>query len=81
MKKLRHRIIRISGKLISSVPIFFLVVSVGAFDKVTVHYNRPDGDYAQWSLWSWGIHTGKSEALNAEGKDDFGVYFVVDMKN
>ena len=39
----------------------------------TIHYSRPDGDYANWGLWLWEI--GKDGKLvEFEGVDDYGAF-------
>ncbi|HVP57758.1 MAG TPA: type I pullulanase [bacterium] len=49
-----------------------------AGDILTVHYGRPGGDYADWTLWTWNAHNGQdSRELKADGKDDFGLVFHV----
>jgi len=48
---------------------------------LAVHYNRLNGDYLNWTLWVWnedGAKTGFE--FVPEGKDDFGVYFKIDLK-
>ncbi len=50
---------------------------------VTIHYNRPDGDYNQWGLHLWGEGIADDTATDWEtprpvdGTDDFGVYWNV----
>ena len=39
---------------------------------VRLHYHRPDGEYAAWSVWMWGTGDGTDNAFT--GTDDFGVY-------
>ena len=48
---------------------------------LTAHYNRLNGDYQNWNLWVWNEDGGKNgfEAVPA-GKDDFGIYFRIDLK-
>lgn len=51
---------------------------------VRVHYQRPDGAYAGWGLHVWEDTTAIvewSKPLAQAGKDDFGVYFDVPVKN
>lgn len=61
--------------------IVFLLLAANNLCALTVHYNRPDGDYKDWTLWTWGIKTGKSKAVESKGEDKFGVYFVLDMND
>ena len=52
--------------------------TAGADRQVTIHYNRPDGEYAQWNIWSWvqtggdGAETGLTNPTEFNGEDDFG---------
>ena len=43
---------------------------------VYFHYKRNNSDYDRWQLWLWAE---EGDALDPEGKDDFGVYFRVDL--
>lgn len=43
---------------------------------VYFHYKRTNSDYDRWQLWLWAE---EGDALDPEGKDDFGVYFRVDL--
>ena len=43
---------------------------------VYFHYKRNNSDYNRWQLWLWAE---EGDALDPEGKDDFGVYFRVDL--
>ncbi|CAN5236549.1 type I pullulanase [soil metagenome] len=50
---------------------------------VTIHYHRFDGDYERAGLWTWDKDNGRHPAqdeMPATGKDDYGVYFVIDSK-
>ncbi|MEY4322233.1 MAG: hypothetical protein RL410_14 [Actinomycetota bacterium] len=60
--------------LISGDPV---VYTHNPFRTVTIHYNRPDGEYANWNIWSWNGGAAGSIPLdnptNFNGEDDFGV--------
>ena len=43
---------------------------------VYFHYKRDKGDYDKWQLWLWAE---EGDAVDWEGKDDFGVYFRIDL--
>lgn len=50
---------------------------------VTIHYNRPDGNYEGWGLHLWGdgiaaeVATAWESPRPSDGADDFGVYWQV----
>jgi pullulanase len=47
-------------------------------DVLVVHYHRLDGEYGDWTLWTWEAETGQaSQELKREGDDDFGLIFHV----
>jgi len=47
-------------------------------DILVVHYHRLDGEYGDWTLWTWEAETGQaSQELEREGSDDFGLIFHV----
>ncbi|GGJ26651.1 pullulanase-type alpha-1,6-glucosidase [Deinococcus roseus] len=49
-----------------------------------VHYFRPDGNYEGWGLHAWedaGVSVSWDKPLQQTGKDEFGVYFDVKLKN
>ena len=47
-------------------------------DVLVVHYHRFDGEYGDWTLWTWEAETGQdSQELEREDKDDFGLIFHV----
>lgn len=43
---------------------------------VYFHYKRNNSDYDRWQLWLWAE---EGDAIDYEGKDDFGVYFRIDL--
>ena len=43
---------------------------------VYFHYKRNAGDYTKWQIWLWAE---EGDALDWEGKDDFGVYYRIDL--
>lgn len=47
---------------------------------LTVHYNRLNGDYENWSLWVWNEQE-KREGFDVlpHGKDDFGAIFEINL--
>jgi hypothetical protein len=52
----------------------------------TIHYNRPDGNYAAWGLHFWGTGIAPTEALPTwanpaefEGTDGYGAVFTIDI--
>ncbi len=54
---------------------------------VTIHYQRPDGDYTDWGLHLWGDAIDPSEVTEwtspkpPTGVDDFGAYWTVAVQN
>ena len=47
-------------------------------DILVVHYHRYDGEYGDWTLWTWEAETGQgSVELESEGDDDFGLIFHI----
>jgi arabinogalactan oligomer/maltooligosaccharide transport system substrate-binding protein len=59
--------------------------------KVAIHYHRPDGKYEGWGLHTWGVAEDGvvrplpgvtwATPLEPNGRDDFGVYWVVPAKS
>ena len=43
---------------------------------VYFHYKRNNNDYQDWQIWLW---ADEGDAVDWEAKDDFGVYFRVDL--
>lgn len=39
-----------------------------------IHYNRPDGNYGDWNIWSWGTNTAADGGHDFTGTDAYGVY-------
>jgi pullulanase len=53
---------------------------VGAI--ITVHYHRPQGDYSDWTLWTWDNLTDQdSREISASETDDYGLVFEIERKN
>jgi pullulanase len=49
---------------------------------LTVHYHRPQGDYSDWTLWTWDDRTeGDSREIASADSDDYGVIFKVERQN
>ncbi len=49
---------------------------------IIVHYHRPGGDYAGWTLWTWDDKTDRdSRELQPIGTDEYGLIFKVERKN
>jgi pullulanase len=47
-------------------------------DILVVHYHRYDGQYDDWTLWTWDAVSGQdSQELEREGEDDYGLIFHV----
>ena len=50
---------------------------------VRIHYYRPDGNYANWALYTWNASTENnswcSSEVNVGGSDSFGIYFDVSV--
>jgi len=65
----------------------FYTSQAAAQGYATIHYQRPDGDYAGWGLHLWGDAidpmegTEWSSAKAADGIDDFGAYWRVGIVN
>lgn len=66
--------------------VFILWGSVGcqakeaevSMDKLTVHYYRYDGDYADWTLWTWNAANNQnSRELQATSQDSTGLLFQI----
>ncbi|MFA4839700.1 MAG: type I pullulanase [Candidatus Neomarinimicrobiota bacterium] len=58
---------------------FFNPMTQGADMKtLTVHYHRYDGQYQDWSLWTWVDQT--SREVLPEKKDDFGLVFKLSIE-
>ncbi|NUS64818.1 MAG: pullulanase-type alpha-1,6-glucosidase [Saccharothrix sp.] len=55
-----------------------------AQNRAVIHYNRPDGDYADWSLYHWTGSLEPSPGWNQsrvpDGTDGFGVYWSVPLE-
>lgn len=49
-----------------------------AEQRITVHYHRPDGDYAGWKLWSWSVPEGINAEIDQAGMSEFGAVFTLD---
>jgi len=45
-------------------------------DLLIVHYNRPDGDYRGWNVWSWEPDA-DGRAFGLGGRTDFGRYALI----
>ena len=65
----------------------FYTSQAAAQGFVTIHYQRADGQYDGWGLHLWGEAIDPSEATEwttpkaADGVDDFGAYWTVDIIN
>jgi pullulanase len=47
--------------------------------RLRIHYHRPDGDGAGWTLWAWNDRThGGGREVTPSGRDDFGLVFDLD---
>jgi hypothetical protein len=47
-----------------------------------IHYHRPEGDYANWTMWTWDLSNNKKKYdLNPIKNDSFGTLFKLDLKN
>jgi hypothetical protein len=61
--------------------------SAGADRQVTIHYNRPDGNYADWNIWSWvatgadGAETGLTNPTEFNGEDAYGKKLTFTITN
>ncbi len=55
-----------------------------AQNRAVIHYNRPDGDYADWTLYHWTGSLEPSPGWNQsrvpDGTDGFGVYWSVPLE-
>ncbi|MCB0043951.1 MAG: pullulanase-type alpha-1,6-glucosidase [Caldilineaceae bacterium] len=64
----------------------FYASQAAAQGYVTIHYQRPDGEYDGWGLHLWGdviadgVGTEWSSPRPADGMDDFGAYWNVPVK-
>jgi hypothetical protein len=66
-------------------PLLLLGVMLMGFNvysekTLTVHYNRLNADYENWSLWVWNEEE-KREGFDIlpHGKDDFGLIFEINL--
>ncbi len=46
---------------------------------IFIHYNRPDADYQKWNLWIW-EYGQEGEVFYFTGKDEFGVYSIIELE-
>ncbi len=53
-----------------------LCIGAASASPITLHYNRPDGDYEGWTLWTWG--GGQNRDHSGIGKDEFGLIFEIE---
>lgn len=68
-----------------NVTVFYSQPTVGtnpvASGYARIHYNRPDGNYTGWALYTWGASTENNSWCSSEvpitGIDSFGAYFDV----
>ncbi|NUT47967.1 MAG: pullulanase-type alpha-1,6-glucosidase, partial [Saccharothrix sp.] len=55
-----------------------------ARNRAVIHYNRPDGDYADWTLYHWTgslePSPGWTQSRVPDGADRFGVYWSVPLE-
>lgn len=65
----------------------FYTTQAAAQGYVTIHYQRPDGNYTAWGLHLWGDAIAAAESTEwtstqpFDGIDDFGAYWTVDIVN
>ena len=50
------------------------VAGYPASQTFRIHYNRPDGNYGDWNIWSWGTNSAADGGHDFTGTDAFGVY-------
>ena len=55
--------------------------SAPAAASFKLHYHRPDGDYNDWKIWSWGLPESLNLEISQAGIDEFGVVFIIDAGN
>ncbi|HSL85748.1 MAG TPA: pullulanase-associated domain-containing protein, partial [Bacteroidales bacterium] len=48
--------------------------------EITIHYQRPDGDYSDWNLWFW-EEGGQGEQIDFTEEDDFGQIAKIRMSS
>jgi len=64
-----------------SIPTLLIAVFQFAYaDELIVHYNRPDGDYDKWSLWSWAEGSDGKEYVST-AHDEYGLVFKIQFDN
>jgi alpha-amylase len=61
-------------------------VAPAPITQAVIHYNRPDGDYADWGLHLWGDAVANPTAnwpapQQRDGIDGYGAYFVIPLKD
>ncbi len=67
--------------MLGAALIIFLLIGSASAGEVLVHYNRPDGDYDNWTLWTWNPdESSKSLEVSSQGSDDFGLIFRLKME-
>lgn len=71
---MRTRLSAFLAAAVSAVMIFSITPAdaFAATTKVTVHYQRVEGDYAGWNLWLWGDVSNSGSAYQFTGDDAFG---------
>ena len=82
MKKLLSALVSVIALLLSGIPAFAAPDSI----KLTVHYQRPGGDYNGWNLWIWknsdnnSLDTPVSQTgVQFTGTDDFGKVVTINL--
>ncbi len=66
------------SKIIPIIIGVFMSLNLFAQNSMKIHYQRLNGDYDGWRLWVWNASANKAGfEKKVEGKDDFGVYFIL----
>lgn len=63
--------------VVGIIPTFNVDVEA-ASSTLVVHYQRPDGDYADWNVWAW-ADSGDGKAFEFEYDDSFGKVAVIQL--
>lgn len=71
---MRFRVFAALASALASVMVFTSLPAdaLPATTKVTVHYQRFDGNYTGWNMWLWGDVSNTGAAYEFTGTDDFG---------
>jgi pullulanase len=68
-------------KKIIFIGVLLMTVNSYAGNKLSVHYNRMDSNYKDWTIWLWNEEDKKEGfEISLASIDDFGASFEIDLK-